>query len=64
MPTKEQIMTLLAQRGSLRLAEIRSYFGLRGAWLAPLTQVMSTLVAYREVYQDSFGAYLLEFHGL
>jgi hypothetical protein len=61
MPTSDQIMMLLNQRGSLRLNEIRLYFHLNGSWVKPLTQTLDALVASGEVYCDSFGAYLLTF---
>jgi len=60
MPSRDQILMLLRQRGSLRLNEIRRYFHLTGAWVKPLTDVLNDLVASGDMYQDSFGAYLLE----
>jgi hypothetical protein len=64
MPTSDQIVMLLNQRGSLRLSEICNYFGLTSQpWVAPVTATLNALIAAGTVFQDAYGAYLLTFAG-
>ena len=57
--TADQITMLMRQRGSLRVNEIKRYFGLSGAWLKPLADLLDGLIASGEVYRDG-NDYLLQ----
>lgn len=62
MPTDEQLMMLMRQRGSLRVAEIRNYFDLRGGWVKPLRDQLTALVTSGRAHYDPLtGSWLPSF---
>ena len=62
MPTSDQILELLRQRGSLRLSEICNYFNLTSQpWVAPVAATLNALIAAGTVYYDPIGdGYVME----